>query len=321
MNEEALTINCTPLVTEHCVNRLFLIYVKVRNRQDIVTCTRTDVRNKTSAIAVPLVFFANSRPESTRCFTPTHSSTSLAPMHERSKIPGKTNVTAETRTSFVPRTVRVSPWAGETAGRDLRAYATPVARFSLYTLYSLSRETCQSQNALVGRNVLHMYSHQEVQVRPGILEQVDNGVRHIQVGARLSVHLSTPQEYKCQYSQRCILEIMYALRPPLPPAHHVTQLSIKQNSRARDSYRVHVDRFQIIRVRVIRLLRTVPIECTRNLKELPSEVREKPPWRDRKRTVCAVSRPPTGTSRPTISQFQTQWSTNLLPYAPFSGAG
>ncbi|SRR6266702_6249649 len=55
-----------------------------------------------------------------------------------------------------------------------------------------------------------------------------------------------------------------------------TQPSIKLHSQLKDPHRVHVDRFQVIQVRVTRLLRTIGIECARNLKELLSEVREKP---------------------------------------------
>ena len=47
-----------------------------------------------------------------------------------------------------------------------------------------------------------------------------------------------------------------------------------------------------MRIYVIRLLRTVGVECARNLQELPSEVREKPSRRDTKGAVCAVSLSP-----------------------------
>ena len=61
----------------------------------------------------------------------------------------------------------------------------------------------------------------------------------------------------------------------------------------KNTHRVDIDRFQIIRICVVRLLPVVRIECARNLKELLPEVREKLTRRDRKGTVRAMSRPPT----------------------------
>ena len=47
-----------------------------------------------------------------------------------------------------------------------------------------------------------------------------------------------------------------------------------------------------MRIYVIRLLCTVGVECARNLKKLPREVREKSPRRNSKGAVCAVSTSP-----------------------------
>ena len=47
-----------------------------------------------------------------------------------------------------------------------------------------------------------------------------------------------------------------------------------------------------MRIYIIRFLCTVGVECARNLKELPSEVREKPARRDPKGAVCPVSLSP-----------------------------
>ena len=71
------------------------------------------------------------------------------------------------------------------------------------------------------------------------------------------------------------------------------QSSIKVNRQLKDTHRVHVDGFQIIQVRIIRLFGMVRIEFARNLKELLPEVGEKPTWRDYKWTIGAMSRPPT----------------------------
>ena len=56
---------------------------------------------------------------------------------------------------------------------------------------------------------------------------------------------------------------------------YATQPLIKLHSQSKDTHRVYIYCFQIICIRVIRLLRTVGIECARNLKELLPEVREK----------------------------------------------
>ena len=75
-------------------------------------------------------------------------------------------------------------------------------------------------------------------------------------------------------------------------SHCVTQPSVKSHGEARTTHGVYVDCFQIMRIYVIRFLCTVGVECARNLKELPSEVREKSPRRNPKGAVCAVSRSP-----------------------------
>jgi hypothetical protein len=67
---------------------------------------------------------------------------------------------------------------------------------------------------------------------------------------------------------------------------------MKSHGEERKTHRVYIDCFQIVRIYVIRLLCTVGVECARNLKELPSEVREKPPRGYPKGSVCAVSRSP-----------------------------
>jgi hypothetical protein len=54
----------------------------------------------------------------------------------------------------------------------------------------------------------------------------------------------------------------------------------------------HIDRFQIIQVRIFRLFGIVRIEFARNLDELIPEVREEPTRRDYKWTICSMSRPP-----------------------------
>ncbi len=165
----------------------------------------------------------------------------------------RTKRPAETRTSFVPHTVCVS-LGPSGCNNGLRAYATPVARFSLQTLYRLSRVPrgiYQSQNALVERDVLHMYPLQGMEVRPSVLERVDHMihiVRHIRAGALLGVNPFVPQKSKRQNSLGCMLEIMYALGPPLPPVRY--SAIDQQHSRARDTHHVHhdVDRFRIIPV-------------------------------------------------------------------------
>ena len=136
-----------------------------------------------------------------------------------------------------------------------------------------------------------MYSRQEVQVWAGVLERVNHVVRYIRAGARLSVDPSAPPKYKRQKSPQHKLEIMYTLGPSLPPVcYPVIDRTAHQ---LKNTHHIHIDRFQIIQIRIIRLLRTVWIECARNLKELLPEVREKPSWRDPKGTVSAMSRPPT----------------------------
>jgi len=130
-----------------------------------------------------------------RCFTQTRSSTSLAPIPERSRILGEPSVPAETTTSFVACTacVSVRPF-GWNSG--LRTYATPVALFSLHRFYSFSKEakdTRQSQNSRVEYDVLHMYTRQEVEIGAGIFERVNHVVRHIRAGARLCIYPSVTQ--------------------------------------------------------------------------------------------------------------------------------
>jgi hypothetical protein len=117
-------------------------------------------------------------------------------MPERSRIPGEPNAPAETRTSFVPRTMWVS-FGPSGCNSGLRAYATPVARFSLKKLYSFVEmtQTRQNENALVESDVLHMHPRQEVQVRPHVLKRVDHVMRDIRAGARLVVDPSAPQKY------------------------------------------------------------------------------------------------------------------------------
>ena len=83
------------------------------------------------------------------------------------------------------------------------------------------------------------------------------------------------------------------------------------------TYRVHVESLQVIRVCVIRLLRTARIQCARNLKELLLEVRVEPTWRYSKGPVCAMSRPPIRNLvrlnlRP--PQLHTQCDRELTPY-------
>ena len=149
----------------------------------------------------------------------------------------------------------------------------------------------KKSNAPVERDILDMYSRQEVEVRSGVLERVDHIVWHIRAGARLGINPPAPQKDSHQRSQKWDGRmIMHVLEPSLAPVP--TQLLIMRHSRARNTHRVHVDRFQIVRVRIIRLLRTVGIECARNLKELLGDVREKSTLRDRKRTVAAVGRTP-----------------------------
>ena len=84
-------------------------------------------------------------------------------------------------------------------------------------------------------------------------------------------------------------EIMNVLEPFLPP---VCDLAIDRDG-GRVTHRVHVDRFQIIRVRVLWLLCTVGIESACDLKELLRDVCNDTSWRNPKRTICAVSRPST----------------------------
>jgi hypothetical protein len=62
-------------------------------------------------------------------------------------------------------------------------------------------------------------------------------------------------------------------------------------SRARNTNRIHVDSFQVIRICVVRLLSTVRIKYACDLKELFLDVGVEPSWRDCKGAVCAVSRP------------------------------
>ena len=130
-----------------------------------------------------------------RCFTPTRSSTSLAPIPERSRIPGDPNVPAEIRTSFVPRTIRVS-FEPSGCNNGLRTYATPVARFSLkgHTQPFQTRHNNVKEDSLVESDVLHMHPGQEVQVRPGVLKWVDHVMRDIRAGSRLDVDPSAPQK-------------------------------------------------------------------------------------------------------------------------------
>ncbi len=141
-------------------------------------------------------------------------------------------------------------------------------------------------------------------------------MRHIRAGTRLGVNPPSPQKEESQ----CSLSWDDACWGSCTHLSHLcrqcaTQPSIKQHSRARNTHRVHIDRFQIIRVRVIRLLRTVRIECARSLKELLLEVRGKPTSRDRKRTVCAVSRPPTrDLVRLDLQSFNFRPSAALTPY-------
>jgi hypothetical protein len=130
------TLNRSRLASEERIQRLRLISSKVPSEENIVVCKGTcqyqkkgGKRKKWSFHGTTLVILANPG-RSTRCFIPTRSSTCSAPMPERSKIPGEPNVPAETRTSFVPRTVRVS-FGPSGYNSGLRVYATPVARFSL----------------------------------------------------------------------------------------------------------------------------------------------------------------------------------------------
>ena len=161
----------------------------------------------------------------------------------------------------------------------MRAYATPVARFSLHRLSREARETFQSQNALVERDVLHMYSRQEMQVWPGVLERVDHVVRHIRASTRLGINPSALQKDVHQFSPRWD-DACWGASTHLGHLCRqcVTQSSIKFHSQSKDTHRIYVDRLQIIRIRVIRLLCVVGIECARNLKELLCEVRKTPSW-------------------------------------------
>ena len=70
------------------------------------------------------------------------------------------------------------------------------------------------------------------------------------------------------------------------------QLLNGPDSQVRNTHRIHVDRFQIIRVRITRFLRTIRIDCASNLEELLREVRQKFRMRNRKRSVCAMSPSP-----------------------------
>ena len=130
-----------------------------------------------------------------RCFTPTRSSTSLDPIPERSRIPGDPNAPAEIRTSFVPRTIRVS-FGPSGCNNGLRAYATPVARFSLksHTQLFQKRHKNVKENALVESDVLHMHPGQEMQVRSRVLKWVDHVMGDIRAGSRLVVDPSASQK-------------------------------------------------------------------------------------------------------------------------------
>jgi hypothetical protein len=139
-----------------------------------------------------------------------------------------------------------------------------------------------------------------------------------------SIHLR-PRKRKSMLSElgRRIPVIMYVLEPPLPPVRYSAFDTAAQLS-AKHTHRVHVDRFQIIRVRVIRLRRTVGIKCARHFKELLLKVRRKTTCRDCKGTVCAVSRPPTRSLIPLnlhSLRFRPNEQLTPLAYSPFSGAG
>jgi hypothetical protein len=88
-----------------------------------------------------------------RCFTPTLSKTPLAPIPERSSIPGEPRVPADRTTSLVARTVRVSIGvSGWNTG--LGAKATPVARFSLRRELEVNeRESRQQKEVTYSSNV------------------------------------------------------------------------------------------------------------------------------------------------------------------------
>jgi hypothetical protein len=148
----------------------------------------------------------------------------------------------------------------------------------------------KKSSALVECDVFHMYTSQEVQVRPRVLKRVDHVMRYVRASSRLVVDPSAPQRYRiivlhgeCKGS--CThLSNLYG--------HCAAQLSIKSHGKVRKTNRIYVDCFQMIRIYVIRLLCTVGVERARNLKELPSDVRKKSPRRDPKGSVCAVSRSP-----------------------------
>ena len=75
-------------------------------------------------------------------------------------------------------------------------------------------------NALVDRDVLHMYPRQEVEVRPGVLERIDHVVRYIRAGARLAINPSSPPGKRKSVRLergRFMLAIVHALEPSLFP--------------------------------------------------------------------------------------------------------
>jgi hypothetical protein len=89
-----------------------------------------------------------------RCFTPTPSKTPLAPIPERSSIPGEPRVPAERTTSFVARTMRVSIEVSVGWNTGLGAKATPVARFSLRReLEANEKESRQPKEVTYSSNV------------------------------------------------------------------------------------------------------------------------------------------------------------------------
>jgi hypothetical protein len=102
----------------------------------------------------------------------------------------------------------------------------------------------KSENALVERDMLHMYPRQEVEIRARVLERVDHVVRHIRAGARLCVNPSAPQKDDHQCSPIWV-GACWVLCTHLGHLcrQYATQPSIKLHSQSKDTYGVYVDRF------------------------------------------------------------------------------
>ena len=115
-----------------------------------------------------------------------------------------------------------------------------------------------------------------MQVRAGVLKRVNHVVRHIRAGTRFGIDPSVPPMYKRQRSpQHKVGDYVHTWAISIASALLSRRLTAH---RLKNAHPIHVYRFQIIQIRVIRLLRTVRIECARNAKELLPEVREKPAW-------------------------------------------